>query len=278
MAYKFTTFDGPQAGPVTINSINAKGDVVGFTTAKMNGADVNQNFIRKADGSFVMVDVGDPGGAANALNASGEVVGQANGVAFSLANGGKPTAINPFTSTASVALGVNDNGVVVGQYMKDAMTSPGFIDAGGTFTSVSPTQASVMTFVQSITAAGLAVGFYSEDGTTQHGFTYDVGTKQATKLPDPDTAKTAGGNLVLTQFLSVNASKMAAGYYQTKDGSQYGFLFDLGTMTYTYLDHPMAAPVMGVQITQITGIDDAGDLAGFFIDAQGGQHGFVAMK
>ena len=99
---------------------------------------------------------------------------------------------------------------------------------------------------------------------------------KTTLLADPVTDKTMGGNLVLTQFLAINDKGGAVGYYQTKDGSQYGFLYDIETMTYTFVDHPKAAPVKGVQITQITGLDNAGEITGFFIDAAGDQHGFVA--
>jgi hypothetical protein len=275
-SYKFTTVDAPGPAPTTVNGINNLGEVVGFTSTAVDGGNVNANFLRKVDGTFKMLAVGDPAGAANAANQSDEVVGQANGAAFVLMAGGTPMPLSPFGATSSAAFGVNDTGTVVGQYMKDATHSPGFIDVAGTFTSVTATTASVITFVQGINAAGVAIGFYSEDGTTQHGFTYNAGSKQITMLPDPSTSRTAGGLLVLNQFLGINAGKMTVGYYQTKDGSQYGFLFDLASMTYTFLDHPMAAPVNGVQITQITGISDAGVICGFFVDGQGAQHGFIA--
>jgi hypothetical protein len=269
----FTTFDGPGGSPTTVNGINNSGDAVGFTTNAM----VNSNFVRKHDGTFSSVDVGDPAGSANAVNTSLEIVGAANGSAFSLVNGGSPAMLSPFGATESAAFGINDSGAIVGQYTAaDGTHMPGFVDEGGTFGMIVPTAASVATFVQGINTTGIAVGFYTEDGTTQHGFKYDTATKATTLLADPVTSKTMGNNLVLTQFLGVNDSAHAVGYYQTKDGSQYGFLCDLGTMTYTFVDAPMAAPVNGVQITQITGIDNAGEIAGFFIDATGGQHGFIA--
>jgi hypothetical protein len=103
-----------------------------------------------------------------------------------------------------------------------------------------------------------------------------VAMQKVAVLGDPVTTRTAASPLVLTQFLSINDHDQVAGYYQTTDGSQYGFVYDLATSTYIFLDHPMAAPVAGAQITQITGIDNANEIAGFFIDAQGDQHGFVA--
>ena len=277
--YAFTTFDGPSGPPTTINGINNSGTVVGLTTVPAgDSGTTNTNFLRTSGGTVTMLDVGDPAmGMATAVNSSNEIVGVANGQAFTLV-GSTQTTLTPFASTSSVALGVSDQGVVVGQYGLDSTHTPGFVDINGTFTSVSPTMASLTTNVQGINNHGLAVGFYTEDGTTQHGFTFDTTTMKITLLADPSTTRTMTGGLVLTQFLAINDSGVAVGYYQTNNNSQYGFLFDLASSTYTFLDHPDAAPVNGVQTTQITGIDNAGEIAGFFVDAMGNQHGFVATQ
>jgi hypothetical protein len=276
--YNFTTFDGPSGPPTTINGINNNGTVVGLTTANGVSGSTNTNFLRTVGGTVSMFDVGDPAmGMATAVNSSNEIVGVANGQAFTLI-GSTETTLTPFDSTSSIALGVNDQGAVVGQYVQDSSHTPGFLDINGVYTSVTPTMASVVTNVQGINNHGLAVGFYSEDGTTQHGFSLDTTTMKLTLLADPSTMRIMTGGLVLTQFLAVNDSGEAVGYYQTNDNSQYGFLFDLATSTYTFLDHPQAAPFNGVQTTQITGIDNAGEIAGFFIDSMGNQHGFVASQ
>jgi hypothetical protein len=82
---------------------------------------------------------------------------------------------------------------------------------------------------------------------------------------------------VLTQFLGINANGEAVGYYQTNNGSQFGFLVNLNTNTYTFLDAPLADPVNGAQIPQITGVTNTGEICGFFIDANGVPHGFFAI-
>jgi len=272
---KFTTFDGPGGSPTTNNGINNIGTVVGFTTSN----NVNANFLRSATGGFVSVNLtgGAGGDMANGVNTHNAVVGVSSGNAFLLVNGshsglGIPGAIS------SVAFGINDNGVIVGQYVNAAGNTPGFVDANGVITTINATPTATVTNVQGINNGGIAIGFYSADGVHQHGFLYNTSTKQTTLLPDPSTARITANGLVLTQFLGINDNNEAVGYYQTTNGSQYGFLFNLSTNTYTFLDAPNAAVVNGVQITQITGVSNAGEICGFYIAANGAQHGFIATN
>jgi uncharacterized membrane protein len=269
----FTTIDGPGGGATTINGINNNGATIGFTTN--NGA--NANFLRSAGGAFTALNVGDAAaGMANAVNSGNTIVGVANNSAFVLTNGTQKT-LTPPGSTTSIAFGINDGGAIVGQYVAGAVT-PGFLNINGAFTTINPTANAMVTNVQGVNNKGQAIGFYSTDGMHQHGFLYNVNAKQITLLPDPSTARTASGGLFLTQFLGINDNGEAVGYYQTNNGSQFGFLYNLNTQTYTFLDDPQAAPVNGVQITQITGVTNSGEICGFFIDAQGVQHGFTATR
>ncbi len=263
----FTTVDGP-GGATTLNGISNAGTAVGFTTS--NGANANFSL---SGGAFTALNLGDPAGMANAVNTAGTVVGVANGNAFTLI-GSKQTTLTPPGATASAAFGISDGGTIVGQFASGTQM-PGFVDVAGTFKTVSPATATV-TSVQGVNNKGKAIGFFSPDGVHQHGFTYDVNTQAVATLPDPSTARTQSGGLVLTQFLALNDNGEAVGYYQTTNGSQYGFLFNLTTQAYTYLDDPQAAPVSGVQVTQITGVTNSGEICGFFIDAAGVQHGFLA--
>jgi PEP-CTERM motif len=101
---------------------------------------------------------------------------------------------------------------------------------------------------------------------------YNTTSGTYTLIADPNV----GPNLVLTQFLGINDHDEAVGYYQTTNGSQFGFLYNIATQTYTFLNDPNAA-TSGVSITQITGINDLGEIAGFYVDANSGiQRGFVA--
>lgn len=268
----FTTVDRP-GHATTINGISNNGTLVGLT---MVGEEVqNADFTRSSSGIFTALDLSDPfAGMATAVNAAGTVVGVANGIAFTL-TGTTLTLLTPPGSTASAAFGISDGGTIVGQFTSGTQM-PGFVLTGTTFKTVAPPTATV-TNLQGVNNQGQAIGFFSADGVHQHGFLYNVSTQAVTVLPDPSTSRIQSGGLALTQFLGLNDNNEAVGYYQTSNGSQFGFLFDLSTQTYTYLDEPLAVPVGGVQVTQITGVANSGEICGFFIDAAGTQHGFFAV-
>lgn len=285
-SYQFTNFDGPvntTAGATlastTVNGISNSGLVVGFTSDN-NGVFTN---FAGVPGALTTLNLS---GAANAngINTSRQVVGTDGAGGAFLLNSFTPTntpqpqpPVNG-TTTGEAAFGINDSGIIVGQYTDSKTgTMPGFVDVNGAFTTLSPVTGATVTSAQGINNNGLVTGFYSTStDAVQHGFLFNTTTAAYTLLPDPSTARTAAGGLALTQFLGINGGGEAVGYYQTDNNSQYGFLFNTATDEYTYLDNPAAAPVGGVQVTQITGINDAGEIAGFSVNAAGVQRGFTA--
>lgn len=273
--YQFTNFDGGgnNGGGTTINGLNNNGVEVGFSMD--GGMTINTNFLRNPNGTFTFLNVnGDPLAMANGVNNALSVVGGSNNNAFLLNNNSfqaLPQA-NPGNTAAEVAFGINDGGTIVGQYTDNVTdTTPGFVYKNGVFTILNPVNNAAVTNAQGINNHGLVTGFFSTDGAHQHGFFYDTNTNSYTLAPDPNIA-----NLFLTQFLGINDNNEVAGYYQTNDGSQHGFLFNPTTDGYKFLDDPAAANLGGVSITQITGIDNKGDLSGFYVGADGLQHGFFA--
>ncbi len=271
----FTNFDGPPdfTNGTTANGINNLGQVVGFSTAA--GGAFN-NFVRNVDGSFTPLSFnGSAGAMANGINVNGQVVGSVGSEAFFLTNGGNTEITLPSvngTTTAEAAFGINDQGTIVGQYTDSSTgTSPGFLYSKGSFSTLNPVANDSQVFAQGINNNGMVIGFYNTDGVHDHGFVFNTGTSSYTLLSDPNVA-----NLLFTQFLGINDHDEAVGYYQTNDGSQHGFLFNIATQTYTFLDDPSAA-MFGLSITQITGISDSGEIAGFYVDGTSGlQRGFVA--
>jgi hypothetical protein len=277
VVYNFTSFDGPgnNGGGTTVNGINNAGDVVGFSSDNASAPTLFTNFIRNPDGTFSVLSIGgDPLAMANGVNDSRSVVGgTSSGAAFKFSGGSLTILPSVNGTTASqTAFGINNAGQIVGQYTDSATdTTPGYLFSGGAYTVLSPVVNAVVTNAQGVNNDGIVTGFYSVDGVHQHGFFYDSATQAFSFAPDPNIP-----NLVLTQFLGLNDDGVAVGYYQTPDGSQHGFLFNMATDAYTFLDDPFAATT-GVSITQITGVNDSGEITGFYVDAATGlQRGFVA--
>ena len=273
--YNFTSFDGPgnNGGGTTVNGINNNGVAVGFSSDNAANPTLFTNFTRGAGGLFSVLNLGSPLAMANGVNNAGTVVGGSNNSAFLLSGANLATLAPVNTTTVSeIAFGINDGGLVVGQFTDgNTDTTPGFLLAGGNYTILNPKPTAIATNAQGVNNLGLVTGFYSLDGVHQHGFFYDSTTHQYTLPPDPNIP-----NLVLTQFLGINDNGLVVGYYQLPDGSQHGLLYNTVTQGYLFLDDPNAA-TSGVSITQITGVSNSGEIDGFYVDAVTGlQRGFIA--
>ena len=272
----FFTFNGPgdNAGGTTVNAVANSGAIVGFSTNA--NATVLTNFVRNPNGTFTPMNINnDPLANANGINMNGTVVGTTNGQAFSLSSGLLtllPPVLPGGLTASETAFGINDHSTIVGQFVDNATdTVPGFVYAGGQFTILNPVANAVVTNAQSINNNGIVTGFYSTDGQHQHGFFYNTATSMFSLPADP-----VQPNLFLTQFLGINDNGFAVGYWQDNAGSQHGFLYDLAAQKYTFLDDPNAGVNNGLQITQITGINNSNEIAGFYVDALGVQRGFYA--
>src|SRR6516225_6039109 len=148
-----------------------------------------------------------------------------------------PNAVN--------ASGINDKGNIVGQFTSGANT-PGFIlpsSTSNSFTTINqPT-----------------------------GITSDVINAQGINHNGP------GATFVFSQILGIDDAGLAAGYFGNSITCQRGFFFNTNTGSYTFLDDPAAMFHNGVEITQVTGISNSGEIAGFDTDANGTFHSFVAI-
>jgi hypothetical protein len=270
------------AGGTTVNGINNNGSVVGFGVDSTGT--VFTNFAGPV-GALTMLSIGGSTTAmANGINDSNQVVGAVNGGAFLLSNNFQNLSMltPPLGATSQMAAGINNGGLIVGQYTLSSTLSPGFVYNGGSYTTlqpVAPVAGVEVVNAQGINNHGIVTGFYSTDNTTppvagnepQHGFLYDTNKSQYTLVSDPNVP-----NFFTVQLLGINDSGKVAGYWQDSLGNQHGLLYDTSTQKYTFLDDPNAAPVNGITTTQITGINNSGEIAGFFINSSGHAEGFVA--
>jgi hypothetical protein len=288
--YTFTNFDfspltGTSAGS-NVNGISNTGQVAG-TTVDANGAPTFTNFTgNPLTGTLTQLNTG-AGQTAFGTNSAGSVVGGNGTNAFFLPNGG--SLQNLVTPAGAInAFGINDNGNIVGQFTSGDNT-PGFIlnSINGTnFTTINqPTGITADAInAQGINNHGLVVGFYLGNDGQVHGFTANMpatpGTITATAVADPTIPANPhepGATFVFSQILGVNDSGLAVGYFGDSTTSQHGYFYNTNSKTYTFMDDPSAAFHNGVEITQITGITNSGEISGFYSDANGTFHSFVAV-
>jgi hypothetical protein len=218
------------------------------------------------------------------INSAGTVVGNDGfGSAFVLSGGTENTFI-PTGGSAATAFGINDLGTIVGQYTT-ASFMPGFIRTGAnSYITINAPSGPNVVDAQGINNSGLVAGSYLGNDGQEHGFLANqfgainnsvIGVAVADPTI-PSVPREPGATFVFSQLLGINDSGIVAGYYGDSTTSQHGFLYDSNTGRYTFLDDPAEAFDNGVEVTQITGINNAGDLPGFYSDANGVFHGFIA--
>ncbi len=284
--YTFTNFDFPNSGNAAASGSNANGianngAVAGFS---INDNGAFTNFVRNSDGTFTALNLASPQAQAFGINSAGDVVGQQNGAAFFLPAGG--SLQNLTTLTGPAAFGINDQGNIVGQ-LAVGNESPGFFlasSASNSLTVINSASGPNTVFAQGVNANGRIVGFYVGNDGQDHGFDGNIqnangGALTGTPVADPiipNVPGEPGATFIFSQILGVSDSGLAVGYYGDSTTSQHGFLYNTNTGVYSFLDDPAEQFDDGVEITQITGINNSDEITGFYSDASGVFHGFAA--
>lgn len=288
--YIFTNFAFPGSGTnagagTNMNGIANNGAAVGFGISNTGAL---TNSVRNPNGTFTTLNInGSTTAMAIGINSGGNVVGtDGNGNAFFLPPGGPVQTFIPLGGTSAAAFGINDTGNIVGQYTS-AAASPGFFVASSSSSSgisINAPSGPNTVNAQGVNNNGLIVGFYVGTDGQDHGFMALVsnavgGALTGTAIADPTIPPVAGepgATFVFSQILGINDHGIAVGYYGDSTTSQHGFLYDTHTGQYTFLDDPGEAFDNGVEVTQITGITNSGEITGFYSDANGLFQGFVA--
>jgi hypothetical protein len=288
--YKFLNFDLPGAGTnagagTNMNGISNSGTSVGVAIDN-NGNFFNftTNPLKSRSAKAVNVN-GSTKAMAFGVNSGGTVVGtDGNGNAFYEKNGKAKTFI-PTGGSAATAFGINDGGTIVGQYTDAAGAMPGFIRLSAkSFVTINAPSGHNTVNAQGINNKGLVVGFYVGIDGQDHGFLLSSkgvkhGSLTGVAVADPTIPNVPGepgATFVFSQILGINDKGIAVGYYGDSTTSQHGFIYNTKTGQYTFLDDPSEAFNNGVEVTQITGITNSGEITGFYSDANGVFHGFVA--
>jgi len=176
------------------------------------------------------------------------------------------TLDHPLGFNITEATGINAAGQIVGYYYSSSSgTANGFLYSGGMYTTLDDPLGVRGTFLHGINARGQIVGDYLDSSGVPHGFLYSRGS--FTTLNEP----LAVG--YVTDANGINANGEIVGDYY--NGGYHGFLYSDGK--YTTLDDPLA-PINNPHTTGGTlalGINDKGQIVGYYKDSSGTSHGFL---
>ena len=156
------------------------------------------------------------------------------------------------TSVLTQLLGLNDKNEAVGYWQNAAGTQFPFTSAGGVFTpldSMLPSNTSAQ--ATGVNNAGDVSGFYVDSAGINHGFLLHNGVVTILDFP----------GATLTQALGLNNRHQAVGVYMDAAGNTHGFLYDVTALEFQSVNDPR-----GVDSTTINGINDVGQIVGFFVD------------
>jgi probable HAF family extracellular repeat protein len=299
-SYTFVTLDVPlpnrQLGFTDLADVNEEGQIVGAFTDNLLGPygfllDFKKKKIRSTEircGKDVVVT------APQSINRHGEIAGIAAIVerikipqppfkifitktsGFFRDRKGKCTILDFPGANLTEAIGVNDDGQVVGDYTDANGIFHGFFwDAGQFLTIDVPFPEARLTAASGINNVGQIVGFYFDNNVTElfpnghaHGFLFDNGI--FTRIDFPDAVATFPGDL--------NDEGQIVGTFAA-DADSIGRSFVLDAGTFTTFD----APFSGVVATQVSGINNRGQIVGRYIQSNPSDpinpfpsHGFVA--
>jgi hypothetical protein len=235
-----------------------------------------------AQAGYVFQDIINPGDVTFnqelGINNSGEIAGYFGSGAAGHPNQGYTTT-PPYTSftnenfpgsVQTQVTGINNVGTTVGFWSNSNLgvgmdRNFGFVDQGGTFTSVNNpnTGATPPVFNQllGVNDSNTAVGFYVDATGATHGYTYNIATTTfSTNIDDPLGIGT-------TTAAAINNSGQIAGFYVGADGNMHGF-FDNGG-TFTTINAP------GAMDTALLGLNDLGEAVGVQTLASGALDGLI---
>lgn len=220
----FTPQTVPGATSVQTIGINNAGDTAGFYTDAAGNTHGYTNI-----GGVVSAPVDRPGTVFNQLlgindarttvgyDSATDPTGATGQVAYSRTSGGTYTDINALlpANANSQATGINNNAInkIVGFYMPTSATSLGFLDVGGTISTIDPF-ASAFTQALGINDKGEIVGFYQDASGVQHGYTDIGGTFASFDIPGAASVTINGVNDLgqLVGFATINATDSVVGF------------------------------------------------------------------
>jgi uncharacterized membrane protein len=256
----YTIIDAPNAiGATTVYDINDEGNLVGTYDLLAHGY--------HQDSSGVFKNIDHP----EAVRYTGEVIGSNNlsqivGTYFDadgmikgfLRDGGVFTPISVRDSQETYPYNINDHGQIVG-YSVAGDIAHGFLLFNGDYTPIDRDNAQE-TLALDIDNSGQIVGQFIDDFGI-HGFLRDS-SGNFTTIDHPDAT-------IFTTVTGINDSGQMIGDYGDNNGF-YSFLRD--QTGYKKIAFPGAAA------TQAFGINNLGQIVGYYFGAGGRRYGFIRLS
>jgi len=200
--------------------------------------------------------------------------GNGNNFGFSDVGGTFTSYSNPGVGAAPTVtqlLGVNKSNVAAGFYVNAGGSAQGFLLNISTdvFTPVvlPSSFGATATTASGVNNAGVVSGFYTNATGTQ-GFIDKGGV--FTSYSDPNGTD--------TMFFGLNNEGQVVGSYVDASGETQGLLFNYSSNSWQTISDPLASAItngFGVNGTTVNGINDAGQLVGFYGDGTN-VNGFLA--
>jgi hypothetical protein len=287
---KIVTFDAPNVGyPAQPNlsfsggtvptGINNEGEIVGWYT-DANGA--YHGFVRSVHGKFTIID--DPSSSSsppatmpNAINDGGVIVGMwfdsnFNYHGFVRQVEGSFTTVDAPGDLTTGLYHINDLGEVGGETTDSATnTSHGLLlhPNGKLVTFEAPHAVTTFGgFTQALNLWGSFTGEYQDTNGGVHAYVRHP-DGEFTEFTLPGAGTTNGNG---TYASSLNLFGVSIGFSSEPNGTADGYVhFPDGRLILAN------APVAGQQSTYPYAINDLGEFTGYWYDANGAEHGFVAL-
>jgi uncharacterized membrane protein len=231
----------------------------------------------RADFNFTTIDVPSAASTAANANSPNAIAGQYDDPSGAthgfILRGSAYTTIDVPKASFTAINGINAAGQLAGTYTDSSGGFHAFFSPSqGVFTTLTPLN-SVRSQCGFLNAQGQVVGSYRTSDMKRHGFLWRGGTFKTFNV---NGDQTPGG----TVPNGINDSGQIVGSYVDADGNRHGFLLDKAptcnlqpcAVTVATLDVP------GALLTVAQGINNAGVIAGLYVDESGNQHGFVLSR
>lgn len=166
--------------------------------------------------------------------------------------------------TVTQLLGVNDTGTVVGFDTDAADNNHGIVDSVATPHAVTfnlpASFNAVSTTLTDVNNSNFGSGFYTDTAGNTHGVVCNLTSGACTSFDDPNGTD--------TMFLGLNNNGQVVGSFMDANGETQGLVFNQLTSTFQTISDPLSSATAAFNVTgtTINGINDKGQLVGFYSD------------